>query len=727
MRKVGVKAVDLREITILSVFLFASISQAISQGSGTAQKLSSQTTGQREIEVLNALDLSRPELAAVARSWRGKDLRGATTALASYLRTRDTVHWGQPPGLVSNSLERSTAIANDALAGTLRGGLTAYYFTFPNADVDWHYNVTFHLSGVAPDYEWQWQLNRMVVWEDLGRVYKSTHDERYAMAFDREMLSWVAQCPVPDHVDNDVGSTWRTIEAGVRMGYTWPHAFFDFRSSPSVSDSDLVMFVSAFLNHGRYLSKYHTSMNWFTMEMSGLYAVGALFPEFKEATQWRDQAANALADEARRQFLSDGAHAELSTEYQNIALDNILLIHEIARWTGRSSELPKGFADPLEKGFEYQVGLMAPDRYHPKYNNGLAHYLPSIFRIAAENFPARADFKWVETDGKEGKPPAYTSIFFNRAGEAAMRSDWSRQANFLGFRLGPLGLGHQHQSKLEVLMWAYGRPLLFNTGGGTYASSKWRTYATSSFGTNCMIVDGMGQNRSTQSPDPWRDPDLVSQGPIDGHWQSNDIFDFASGEYNEGYGPQQLRPASQQRDVLFVKPDLFVVADRVQPNDAMPHTYQDRWQLQTTHWEIDRATHALETEDVGLPNVVVVPLLDVDVRAVSGQEFPELLGWDVRKQMDPEHVAATSLLHTRSGTGPQLILTLFIPLKSGETNPLAGVKPGTDGRSATVTFEDGHQFLIAAPGERCIKVVEILPDGKPGRSIEGGTMSMGDK
>ncbi|MDE3148311.1 MAG: heparinase II/III family protein [Acidobacteriota bacterium] len=703
--------------------LLAAGNPAQSQSAGVPQHLPEAATAQRETEVLNALDLSRPELSFVAAAWKKQDLDGAVKALAAYLRARDTVHWGTvPSGRAGVSMQQIKTIADDALVGKLQGGQTPYFYTFANADVDWHYNATFHMPGVPPDNEWQWQLNRMGVWGALGSVYQATHEESYTKAFDREMLSWVAQCPAPDHAANEPGSAWRTIEAGIRMGGSWPQAFFAFRRSPSISDSDLVVFLGAFLDHGRYLLKEHTRLNWLTMEMSGLYAVGALFPEFKEAAEWRNYGATTLAEEARKQFLPDGAQDELSTEYQNVALGNILKIPEIARWTGRLGELPKGYTAPLEKGYEYQVAIMAPDRYNPKYNNGLPQYLPRIFRMAVENFPDRGEFKWVESDGKVGKPPAFTSIFLNRAGEAAMRTDWSRQANYLGFRLGPIGMGHQHQAKLEVVVWAYGRPMIFNSGGGSYERSKWRSYATSSFGANCMIVDGMGQNRPTFSNDPWHDPDLISQGPIDGHWQTNTVFDFASGEYNGGYGPQRLRPASQQRDVLFLKPNMFVVADRVRPNDSSSHKYEDRWQLQTTHWEINRVTHALETDDEGLPNLVVVPLVSkgLEVRAVSGQESPELLGWDVRKDMDPENVAATTLLHTRTGTGPQLLLTLMVALKPGESNPVAGVTPGADGRSATVTLMDGRKLLISAPGELGITVEETLPDGKPGRTVKGG-------
>jgi hypothetical protein len=681
---------------------------------------------QHEAVVFDALDLSRPELAAVAAAWNQHDAAAAEKALATYLRTRTTVEWAEEgdPNESPASRQHDREVADNAIAGKLEGGGNPLRSAFANGDVDWYYNATQHAPGVAPDDEWQWQLNRMEFWGSLGRVYKTTHDERYAQTFVRELRSWVAQAPVPDHAANVPDSAWRTIEAGIRMGGSWPAAFFDFRQSPSMTDTDLILFAGAILDHGRYLRAFNTRLNWFTMEMSGLYAAGALFPEFKEATDWRSFAANHLAEEARQQILPDGAQAELSTSYQNVALGNILKVAEIARWTGRTGELPAGYSAPLEKGYEWQLNLMAPDRTTPRINDAGINNLPAIFaHSAVENFPKRADFKWVASGGAEGKGPDYTSIYLNRSGLAVMRSGWDRNANYLMYRLGPLGMGHMHQDKLNLIVYTYGREMIFDSGGGSYEHSKWRQWAVSTYSHNCVIVDGLAQNRVTSSNDIWHDADLVSQGPIDARWESDKVFDFASGEYTEGYGPQRLRPAAQYRDVLFLKPDLYIVADRMRPNDAASHTYEARWQLLSAHTILDPVTHVLATTDSGQANIAIVPLLGngLEVRAVSGQENPEILGWDIRRYEDPERVPATTLLHMRTDAGPQLLLTLLVPLKPGEENPIAHVEPGQDGTSSTITFKDGRKFLISAPGERGIAVTETLPDGSAGRSAASTT------
>jgi hypothetical protein len=165
---------------------------------------------------------------------------------------------------------------------------------------------------------------------------------------------------------------------------------------------------------------------------------------------------------------------ELSTGYQNVALDNILHVAEIARWAGTAAELPVDYFAPLEKAYEWQVDIVAPDRYLPKINDSWPVYLPSILRKAAVSFPSQSIFQWFASDRRQGSPPTFTLVFLDRSGLAAMRSGWETDANYLLLRVGPLGMGHRHQDSLGVNVWAYGRELIFNGGGESYEKSKWR-------------------------------------------------------------------------------------------------------------------------------------------------------------------------------------------------------------------------------------------------------------
>ena len=149
----------------------------------------------------------------------------------------------------------------------------------------------------------------------MAAAYRATGDPRYAGAFVQELRSWIEQCPVPDHMDNDPGSPWRTIEAGFAPAAPgWMR--FTLFAAPGDERLRRASMVHSLLDHGRYLRRFNTKLNWLTMEMSGLYAVGAVFPEFKESSEWRTYAAATLAEAGRNQFLPDGAQVELSSTYQ---------------------------------------------------------------------------------------------------------------------------------------------------------------------------------------------------------------------------------------------------------------------------------------------------------------------------------------------------------------------------------------------------------------------------
>jgi hypothetical protein len=694
-------------------------------------------------KVFDALDLTLPELAAVKTAWDHKDIAGATKAFAAYLRTRKNVRWNPD---ATKAIE--PPFFNSALQAadyTARGKIVMkgfnFEYTFPDGKIDWHYNATAHMPGQAFNGEWSTELNRMAAWGYLSYGYRAKHDEKYAQAYVQQVRSFIDQCPVPDHNGNKAGGPWSTIDAGIRMTWNWPGPFLVFLHSPSMSDDDAVAIAGSFLDHARYLRQFNTSFNILIMEMCGLYSVGSFFPEFKEAAEWRDYAAKRMIAEEQNQFLPDGSSVELSTNYQNVSLLNILHLAKIAEWNGRQADLPTDYLRQIEKAYDWQLNIMAPDRTIPAINDagtsGTLSILP-ILKDAFNNFPDRRDFLWILSDGKKGNPPAATSTFMDWSGLVAMRSGWERDANYALFRVGPLGANHVHQDNLEVLLWAYGRPLLFNGGGGTYEKSKWRSWAVSTSAANCLLVDGLDQMRDnaeangvgfnlhpTTGPDAHLDPNQISPKTIDAGWQSTPAFDFASGTYDFGYGPKDLPLASQRRDVLFLKPDIFIVADHVVPHDTQPHRYQARWQLKTTQTELDPATGILVTTDPDLPNVVVAPLLKAGttVAAVSGQEYPEILGWDIEGARNPPRVPATTVQQTREGAGPQLFLSLFLPLRAKEANPIAKITAGPDAQSATVVFNDGRQIVVSAPSGGGISAHETLPNGNAGRTADASGRS----
>jgi hypothetical protein len=665
-----------------------------------------------EKEVFAALDLSLPELAPVKSAIDAGDYALATHEWATYLRQRTSVPWFIDPHEKGASVRGfNRKVADNAVEGTLQGGYVNLLHTYPEGKIDWSYDPTGKTPDMPPNNEWVWQLNRMIFWEDLAGAYAATGDERYAETFVKHLRSWVIQTAnIPTMDDWRPGSAWRPIEAGLRMGTSWPTAYHRFLLSPSFTDADVLLFVRSCIDHGRYLQKYgvEDQGNHLTMAMSGLYCAGALFPECREAKGWRTTAVERLTPEAMRQFLPDGAQYELTPGYHNVALENFLKIVDVARITGHQDEIPAALTSCVEKAYDYMLGLMTPDRSLPMFNDSWGVSANYIYQKAVKLFPERADFRWALTNGQEGKAPAFTSCFFDWAGFAVMRSGWGRTDNYLVFRAGPAGTGHSHNSALDVVLWAWGRRLLLDNGGGSYEKSKWRDWSISTQSHNCVVVDGLGQN----VPEQWvpeghdKDPRYVSQKPIDASWTSTPVSDYAQQTYNNGYGPQRKKIAAQKREVFFLKPGIYAVRDTLQPSDNAEHTYQARWQIGSTKTDYDEASGAVETKDDGQANLAIVPLLrdGLEVRNVTAQEEPEILGWIVIKDGVPPRQPITTVLHIVKGTGAKQFLTLLIPLKPGEKSPIRSVS-GTD--RIEVTFNDGRRIQINNAPDAPLTVSEL--------------------
>jgi hypothetical protein len=668
-------------------------------------------------ELLSALDLSAPGLAAA----KGLDSAAAQKAVAAYFRARTSVPWEFDPHKIRRDTPYDHAVADAAVRGQIVNAKTG---TAPIAEINWQFNkARIRQTDGDNDSLLRLLVDRMPFWSALGDAYWATGDEKYAQAWVQQLRKWVSQQPAPHKsVEALLGrTTWQSIDTGLRLSGSWLHAYHRFLHSPSFTDEDLILFLKASLEHGRHLRQFGTSGNHLTMEMDGLYTLGCVFPEFREAKDWRDFAAVRLYDDMKVQFLPDGAQIEGTPGYHNLAVRHILGVYNRAVQMGRLGELPADYRAGLERAYDYDLYLMAPDRTLPKLNDSWAEKVPSNLREATQIFPNRADFLWVAMEGREGSPPRDTSHDFPYVGYFVMRSGWERDANYLLLDAGPLGFGHVHQDKLNVLVWAYGRELLFDSGGGPYNyDSPWRKWAIDTFSHNTVLVDGLPQRRQTTDKEA-----NISRLPLpDVRWTSQAGHDFAAGIYQDGYGKAENKPAAHARRVAFLKPDVFIVADTLVPvgDPNAVHTYQARWHLLSTETARDPATSTVATTDSGRPNLAIVPLLTagLEVSAASAQMKPELLGWNVRKDQFPINVPATTVLHTRQGTGTQRFLTLLLPLKPQASQPVKAVRAGADG-TVEASLADGRRLKIE-PGDGMdddIRVSEIGADGKVLRASGG--------
>ncbi len=651
-------------------------------------------------ELLGALDLGRRSLRKVREAVEDSSHATAKKELAGYFRSRRCPKWYFSPYARNRTRRRGfdTSRADAALRHRFTVCGIAHKF---GKEIGWEYNPTAEPdSRRALNHEWTWQFSRMQYWRDLGSAYWATGDENYAREFARQMADWVRSNPAPDEAANVPFSRWRTIEAGIRMSATWPEAFFRFLTSPSLADDDLLLMVGSFAEHARYLRRFHRHGNWLTMEMNGLYHVGVLFPEFKEAFDWRDFAANRLFEELDAQVYPDGAQCELTPGYHCVALRNFEGLWRLAKLNGL--KFPKGYLKKLERMYAYIMYMSTPGRDNPPFNDSWHVDVRKWLKQGAEYFPRRRDFAWFASDGRRGEKPTGVSHAFPHAGYLVMRSSWRRDALYCAFDVGPFGAGHQHEDKLNFELYAYGRRLIADAGSYAYDASPWRTYVLSHRGHNVVAVDGAEQHRRGAAET------YLAKEPHDCIWHTSAGFDYAEGSFGElegeGFGPERKQAAVHRRGILFVKPEFFLLVDILIPSGESAHRYDSVFHLdvpRSSDAVLDRRNRTVTTRQADGPNISILPAARSLVRAriVRGQEKPTVQGWLPRGHgMVGVRPVPTAGFTVEAGGTQRMVCALY-PFRRGGRCKVAHVEAlvtdGAEGTAVKLDFTDGRVAYFA--------------------------------
>ena len=586
---------------------------------------------------------------------------------AAYFRTRPA-----KPEIDSGVFARDAARDLGEVDRIVKGEIEVVGVTwaFPSNRVDWLFDASAKKGPYNP--EWTWQLNRMSFWTALARAYTRTGDEKYARAFAQQFADCLKQTGgvPPERGYNNRGSPWRTIEEGIRLMGSWSVAFEAFRKSPAFTDELLIAFVKSAHAQARHLIAHRTGGNWLLMEMTGAYFFALDFPEFEDSESIRREALRVFSQAIKEQVLPDGLQYELSPNYHQVFHSSATRLYLRAQACGFGHEIPKDFLDPLRLGTEGPLALVTPAFTLPNFNDTFTDPLASSFSAAAKIFPERRDFLWLVTNGREGEPPKgeTASRYLPYSGFAAMRTDWTPDATYLAFDVGPLGMGHWHQDKLSFVLWKGNECLVFDDGGGQYESSRRRNYGLSGYDHNTLLVDGLAQNRSG--------PKRVT-APIDAGWRSTKDEDFAFGIYDQEFGPKRQKLATQRREITFDKKrDVITICDVAESADGKEHDYTLLFQLDTTNVVVSADGRRVRAEYGAGKKYALEMEIGGDggerAEAVTGRLKPSMAGWFVgREYLVPMVRPATTVFVKAPKGKTHRFRTVLRPVRSSAKSCLA--------------------------------------------------------
>lgn len=632
------------------------------------------------------LDFGIPALAEVKALYEAGKEKETYAAFATYLKAtlnpKKYIDFaGREIGQGSSVQQPEYSIIENAdfiCRGLVRS--CSYNYDY-KGDIDWT------LNGTPDGYrEWLWQLNRHHVFKIIAYAYLETGDEKYAEAFSRNMNNWLDQAicpgwPVPNRCSQY--PQWRTITAGIRQG-NWAYAIHSFLNSPSISDYTWVRIAMSLWEHGEFLMNSPSSLNWLDIEMSGLNTIGTLYRFFKKSEEWRSFAVNMMANELKTQIYADGFQCELTTGYQSVVITTNLAIYNTARHYGMP--IPDGFAENIKLLYTMYPKLMRPDGRTPCTNDGSQVVVKERMEHALKHFPGDPLFTAVlEGRVSEVYP---RDVVMPYSGMITMRTGWGPEDLWLFFESAPFGAGHQHDDKLNIDLFAYGKSLLNVIGNFAYDKSKMRSLTVRTRGHNTGLVDGKGQNaRPTHTS--WAPEKVSIKSDLEVNIGESTVV--AYGKYNRGYGGALIK-VTHERKVVFFKEGIggsrpfFVLLDDFTAADDAEHKYELNFLPEVAPVTVNGRHATVHAGD----GVTLELVTHAALSTVSGANAPEYMGFrPAAVRLAEEHTPTTNIIVYDWGKEAHLATVLY-PTPDGVA-PEIGVS--ADAESFTVVLDGvAHKF-----------------------------------
>lgn len=431
-------------------------------------------------------------------------------------------------------------------------------------------------AEIAGDKKIIWELNRHQYFQTLGQAYWLTGDERYARVFATHIEAWMDANPPK------LGINWASSLEVAFRSISWLWAFYFFKSSPSLTP-EVFKRAWKFLYLGArhlesYLSTYFSPNTHLTGEALGLFYIGTLLPEFKEAKRWQELGCRILVEQIPIHVQRDGVYFEQASYYHRYTTDFYLHLLLLAR--ANELALPPAVDEALVSLLDHLMYITRPDGTSPLVGDDDGGRLAMLDVRAANDFRGtlatgalafdRGDYKFVAGEAAEellwltgvdgldhydalvATEPSKTSVPFSDGGYFVMRDGWTPESNYLLFDCGPhgaLSCGHAHADALAIDVAANGRTVLVDPGTYTYTGSKeLRDWFRSSQAHNTVTLNDQSSSIPA-GPFSWQTKSTCRLRK----WISEERFDFVSGE----------RDGLLERSILFLKGNYWIVRDKM--------------------------------------------------------------------------------------------------------------------------------------------------------------------
>ncbi len=218
-----------------------------------------------------------------------------------------------------------------------------------------------------------------------------------------------------------------------------------------------------------HLRGNHLFANAKALVFAGLFLQGPL------PNAWYQKGMAIIKEQLVEQFLSDGAHFELSTTYHATLTEDLLDIINILKTY--EQEVPRLLVETAKRAMAWLKIMTRPDGLPPLFNDAAYGLCPTFEKL--KNYTLRLGVKW-----EQKQEVAFTDLpasgYFRYDGENY--SFWGDAG-----QIGPDYIpGHAHCDMFNFEMFAYGQPVVVDTGTSTYEVGTRRTVERSTAAHNTV-------------------------------------------------------------------------------------------------------------------------------------------------------------------------------------------------------------------------------------------------
>ncbi len=356
----------------------------------------------------------------------------------------------------------------------------------------------------------------------------------------------------------------RTLETGERLN-RWVDVV-DALLSTDVFDTRLDEFcniISFMWGDCNYLSTLDITngsywwSNWRIVANAGFFKAVEYLPEFLSHDSWREKVEYNVEYTFDLLYNSDYSFTEAGPSY--------------AAWCvklfGDCINAAKMSGNPMSAVFIEKVKYAARNALESYYPNGFdtnigdSNYRDQMYYFESLNETFNHTDNVIDSyvSGKN-LDSDYLTHYYNSTNSAYMRNSWNpNEAVYVNFTNNPSD-GHYHPDSNQVLMYAYGSPLLVDSGRYSYSStnSVYNTLRTAA-SHNTIEADGLTMKKHSEA----------AKANALTYKNTNDTFDFFTSTQNGYSGVEHTR------NVLFLRSGFSVVTDYVTGSSS--RAYRQNW------------------------------------------------------------------------------------------------------------------------------------------------------